>query len=158
MIPIDSSWVLISCVYRVSELLLSKCYQPIVITGFINDHNSHHDNKKINLECQLFVLLPTLWPHFRWRSSFHHYLLWYLSKILHNLELFDKYIESYCPDLFAGRKIKVEELGTGKGKSSLQWQNLLLLWQKNNIIKIWEGTFKSSNNQQPKERRRTRCR
>ena len=44
------------------------------------------------------------------------YLVWYLSKTWHNLELLDKYIESYCPDLFAGRKIKVEEIGTGKGK------------------------------------------
>ena len=40
LILIDSICVLISCVYRVSELVLSICYQLVVITDFINDNNS----------------------------------------------------------------------------------------------------------------------
>lgn len=69
------------------------------------------------------------------------YLVCYLSKILYNLELFDKDIESYCPDWLFGRKVKMEEIGIEEGMIRIQWQNWPLTWQKNNIVKIWEGTL-----------------
>lgn len=66
-------------------------------------------------------------------------LAWYLSKILYDLELFDKYISSYCPGWFVGRKGKMEEIFTGMIFNDRI--GLAFNLAENSIMKIWKGAL-----------------
>ena len=58
LIPHDSICVLVSCFYRVSELVLSKCYQLIVISQALQQFSALTITRSFN----------TSYPNFRYRS------------------------------------------------------------------------------------------